>query len=165
MSVLEDFIYRILCCVVLYSILSSLFPEGQIKRQLQIIFGIFLTVILLSSAVDYELPDFEGVMEDFLQQAQTASAAGEAYALQQRHNIIKETLEAYILDKADAYGCNLSVSIEVNDDGYPACVYLWGDIPSDKQRKMESMLSQELGIAKEDQQWNGLHMENHSAVP
>lgn len=165
MSVLGSFTYRILCSVVLYSILSSLLPEGQIKKQLRIVFGIFLTMILLSSAVDFELPDFEGIKADFEHQAQTAVAAGEAYSLQQKQKIIKETLEAYILDKADTYGCRLTVRVEVNDDGYPESVYLWGKIPSDIQKKMESMLSEELGIAKEDQQWNGLHMENHSAVP
>ena len=163
MHVVASALHRFLCGVVLCSIVLSLFPEGRMKELLRMFTGIFLSVILLSSIPSVKLPDFEGIKEDYLQQAQTAAADGENYTRQQYLKFIKQQLEAYILDIAHRNGCALTVRVEVDGDGYPVSVALWGNVSSDERKALEVIISEELGIAKEDQQWNGLQTRKRSA--
>lgn len=148
-------VYRVACCVVLCSVVLSLFPEGKMKELLHTFFGIFLTVIFLSSVSGMELPDLKEFSADYLGQAQTAVSAGEDYTRYQYRELIKERLEAYILDIAESNGWHLTVHVEVDEDGCPVSAALRGEISSDERRTLESIISKDLGIAKEDQQWNG----------
>ena len=165
MGMLGNAVYRFLCCVILCGILCALFPDGKIKGLVRTFLGIFLTVILLSSFSVVELPDLEEIKGDYLQQAQTAAFAGEEYTRQQYRELIKQRVEAYILDTARQYGCALTVQVEVDGDGYPVSAVLWGDIMPAEQKKLETRIAEDLGIAKEDQHWNGLQTRKKSALP
>lgn len=165
MDMLGSAVYRFVCCVILCGILFSLVPDGRMKELLRSCFGIFLTVVLLSVLSVIKLPDPETIREDYQQQAQSAADAGEAYARQQYREFIKQELEAYILDIAKEYGCTLIAHVNVDDEGYPASAVLWGDITVEEQKKLEAVIAEDLGIAKEDQQWNGLQTPKDSALP
>lgn len=165
MGMLGNTVYRFLCCVILCGILFSLFPDGKMKGLLRTCFGIFLTVALLSSFAGVELPDFAILRENYQQQAKEAALTGEAYTRQQFREFIKAHLEAYILDTASQYGCALTVSVEVDGDGYPVSAALWGEVTPAEQKKLETVISEELGIAKEDQHWNGSQTRKNSALP
>ena len=163
MGMLGNAVYRVLCSVIACSIILSLFPEGRMKELLRGFSGIFLTVILLSFLPGMKLPDLEGIGGDYFRQAQKAAAAGEDYARHQYREYIKQRLEAYILDTAKTIGCELRVHVEVDGNGCPVSAALWGDISPEERRELETILSEELGIAKEDQQWNGLQTRKRSA--
>ena len=162
---LKTYILRILCCALVCAVVLSLFPQGRVRNLLRTCAGIFLTILLLSPVTDMRLPSLDGISRNFLQQSRTAVAEGENYAHQQRCAIIKESLEAYILDKAGRLGCELSAAVEVDGEGYPVCVVLWGDVPDNTRKQLEAMLWEELGIAKEDQQWNGSQTKQQSGIP
>lgn len=165
MGMLGSAVYRFACCVVVSSILISLVPDGRMKELLHICFGIFLTVILLSVFSVVQLPDPEDIRTDYLQQAQSAADAGEAYARQQYREFIKQKLEAYILDIAKEWGCTLTVHVDVDEEGYPVSVTIWSDVTDNERKQLERYIAEELGISKEDQQWNGLQTRNDSAPP
>lgn len=149
------YVFRLLCCAVVCGILLSLFPEGRMKGLFRLFAGIFLTVTLLRPEFPVSVPELTEIGSDYLKQGRAAAAEGEMEARQQRHRYIKETLEAYILDKAEAIGCRLSVQVELDRDGCPEQVILSGKISGEDRRKLERILTEELGIAKEEQHWNG----------
>ena len=165
MGMLGGAVYRFACCVVVCSILISLVPDGRMKELLHICFGIFLTVIFLNVFTVVQLPDLEDIRTDYRQQAQSAADAGEAYAQQQYREFIKQKLEAYILDIAKEWDCTLTVHVDVDSEGYPVSATLWGDVTDNEQKQLERYIAEELGIAKEDQQWNGLQTRNDSVAP
>lgn len=155
MEGLGSYVFRILCCGAVCGIALSLFPDGRMKAMVRLFAGIFLTITVLRPGMVLELPDLEGWVEAYRQQGAHASAAGEDYGRQQKHQFIKNGLEAYILDKAASLGCALTVRIVLDEEGYPAGVVLTGDVSGEGRRELEAFLQDELGIAKEDQQWNG----------
>lgn len=155
MEGLGSYIFRILCCVVVCGIGLSLFPNGRMKSMIRLFAGVFVTIMILQPGVDLELPDLERWIAEFRQQGQLASAAGEGYARQQKYQFIKDGLEAYILDKAASLDCSLMVQVVLDGEGYPTGVVLSGSLPEESRRELEIFLWEELGIAKEDQQWNG----------
>lgn len=150
-----SYVFRVLCCALICGICLALFPEGRMKGLLQLFSGILLILTLLRPGVSLELPDLEGLMWEYRYQAQSAAAAGEDYARYQRRKFIKEALEAYILDKGSALGCHLSVEVVLDGEGYPSKVLLSGYATAQARRELETLLQQELGIAKEAQQWIG----------
>ena len=165
MGALGSTAYRVVCGVVLCGIALSLFPEGRMKSMLHMACGLFLTVLLLTAISGVKLPEFEEFGGEFYEQAQAAAAAGEDYTRQQYRELIKQRLEAYILDIAHRKDCVLTVHVEVDGDGRPVSAVLQGNIPEEKRRELEEVIAEELGIAKEDQQWNGSQTRNQSAVP
>ena len=155
MAGLGSYVFRILCCAAVCGIALSLFPDGRMKAMVRLFAGIFLTITVLRPGMALELPDLEGWVAEYRRQGRSAAAAGEDYAAQQRHQFIKDGLEAYILDKAASLGCTLTVRVVLDGEGYPAGVVLTGNVTEEGRRELEALLQEELGIAKEDQQWNG----------
>lgn len=149
------YFFRILCCALISSICLSLFPEGKTRGMVRIFAGGLLILTMLRPDVSVELPDLEGMLWEYRYQAQSAASAGEDYARYQRRQFIIEAIEAYILDKGNALGCYLTVTVELDAEGYPATVVLSGSATEEAKRNLEALLQDELGIAKEDQQWIG----------
>lgn len=166
MTLIGNYVFRLLCCAVLCSIVIVLFPEGRMKELVRTCTGVFLMVVLLSPVLKLKLPDINNApLEEFFEQGKAASSAGEEYRILQRQKIIKEYLEAYIMDKGSSLVQDLSVYVEVDTQGVPTCVDLYGTCSYDEQRKMTVILEEELGIAKEDQRWNGQHKNVPSEIP
>lgn len=161
----ENAVMRILCCTIMCVVVFSLFPDGKMKGVLRVAAGITLTITLLAPVSDLKLPDLEALGEDYLRQGSAATAVGEDYAGMCRQEFIKKEIEAYILDKADVLSCELSAAVEVNAEGYPISIVLWGDVSESQRRKLEDILWKDLGIAKEDQQWNGSQIHRQFGIP
>lgn len=161
---METYFFRLLCTSVLCTLLLSLFPEGKMKGILRLFAGMILTVTLLRPGFEIPLKELTDMGSSCLQQGRAAAAEGLAQAGQQQYRFIKETLEAYILDKAKALGCTISVRVELDGDGIPERAILSGSIAGEERRELERILTEELGIAKEEQQWNGQERSG-SSVP
>ena len=61
------------------------------------------------------------------------------------------------MDKARLLGCSLEVTVSVSEAEVPVpeSVQITGNISASARRELEIVLSQELGISKENQQWIG----------
>ena len=68
---------------------------------------------------------------------------------------IKAQTEAYILDKAAALEVTLLVEVEMSDEPIPVpCgVRLAGDVSPHAKNKLSGIITEDLGIEKERQQW------------
>lgn len=157
------YVFRILCCGAVCGAVLSLFPESRMKGMVRILAGAFLTITVLRPGISLELQDPEDWLHDYRQQGQQAAAAGEDYAHRQKQQFIKEALEAYILDKAASLGCSLAAQVELDEEGCPTGVVLSGSVTEESRRELEAFLWEELGITKEDQQWNGQQIPPPSA--
>ena len=62
-------------------------------------------------------------------------------------------LESYILDKADALGLSPAVSVTVDPEGLPTGVCIEGSYTQEQQTALQTVITNDLGISKEDQQW------------
>ena len=95
------------------------------------------------------------------QDAQSLILEGVDYASQAKARIITQELTAYIQDKASLYGADLTAEITLTQDTtpIPASVRLTGTWSGYAKNKLETILEQELGIPKENQQW--IHLPNN----
>ena len=155
MEALRQYVISVVAAAMLCGIVVRLFPNGSGKQVGKLICGLFLAYTVLSpiSRVDFsKLPDFSlRCMDD----AEDAAAMGENLARDSMADIIKEETEAYILDKAEAYQAQITADVSLTPDGLPESVTYTG-APSDEIRQLlENMVTEDLGIPKENQRWSG----------
>ena len=142
------------CAAVLAGILRTIAGEGAMGKLTKLLSGLFLAVTVLSPLVKFEIPDPARWLEDYKVEGEAAAQAGEAMAKEYSEGIISAELEAYILDKAAALGCELSAEVRVDDGGLPERVMLSGEISTADWAALSRMLVRELGIGEEAVIWS-----------
>lgn len=157
MEGLRQYLLGVIVASTICGIVLSLFPEGRLRRWLQLVCGTWLAVTLLApvegGSVALRLPSFP----DFRGMADQQSAAGQEMAASSQRAIIKESLEAYVLDKAQTQGVTLSVEITLSGENppVPASAVLRGKVTKEAERVLSGILERDLGIPKEAQTWIG----------
>ena len=74
-------------------------------------------------------------------------------AAQARMDSIKASCETYILDRAKDLEADIRVDISLDDAGIPVFAELHAEPDSDVQSRMQTIITAELGIPKENQKW------------
>lgn len=155
MQQLGQYVVSLTAAALISGILLSLFPEGTMRTLLRLVCGTVLAVTALAPLTDLKLPDLDSVMQDYLPEGQAASDLGEDMARAERQELIKLGLEAYILDKAEAAGCQVLPTVTLDGEGNPVSVILTGEVTTSQRQQLEEVITKDLGIPKEDQQWTG----------
>lgn len=157
MEGLRQYLLGVISAAAICGMVLPLLPEGSIRQWLQLVCGIFLTVTLLSPLAGGRLEDLLPSFPDYGEQARLEAAAGREMADQAQKDIIKKTLEAYVLDKAKDQGAAISVDITLSDGELPVPVTaaICGEVTEKQKEILTSILEAELGIPKEAQTWIG----------
>ena len=143
----------IVMVTLLLSVAQTLIPEGTIRKIAGFTGGLILLVALLRPVLGADLErlhldlgDYERAIEE--RQEELASAGNaELKAL------IESQTAAYISDKANALGLEVTVRVEAEAgaDGIP--VPATADIQGARSEELASYMEQELGIPRERQSW------------
>lgn len=153
MEALGRYILTLTAAAILCGIVTALVREGLPRSAVRVVCGILLSVTALSPLRQLKLPDLSSISRDFRQEGEAAAAMGAELAREQRLEGISEALEAYILDKAASMDAELEAKVWLDGQGNPEKVVLAGCIPPAVRRELEEIITQELGIAKENQLW------------
>ena len=158
MAGLRQYLIAVTAAAILCSIVKSITNEKTVTGAvLHLMAGIIMTVTVLSPVVQLDLSDIPALSDDFLTQADAAAAVGEEMAAAEINAIISEQTQAYILDKAAAFGAALQVEVCMANDGSyrPESVVLQGSISPYAKARLQSIIEEDIQIAKEKQQWIG----------
>lgn len=139
----------VLCAAFLCSVLNALGGEGKGLRRL--ISGVFLALSLLHPLGSLELPELS--LSPFQEEAKDAVDSGVREASNAKNEIISESLEAYILTKADQLGLSIDVHVELSPDGSPQSVALEGDAGPLQREQLCNLIADSLGLEREDLKW------------
>ena len=144
----------IVMVTLLLSVAQTLIPEGTIRKIAGFTGGLILLVALLRPVLGADLErlhldlgDYERAIEE--RQEELASAGNaELKAL------IESQTAAYISDKANALGLEVTVRVEAEAgaDGIP--VPAAADIQGARSEELASYMELELGIPRERQSWH-----------
>ena len=144
----------IVMVTLLLSVAQTLIPEGTIRKIAGFTGGLILLVALLRPVLGADLErlhldlgDYERAIEE--RQEELASAGNaELKAL------IESQTAAYISDKANALGLEVTVRVETDtgDDGVP--VPAAAEVTGPRSEELASYMENELGIPRERQVWH-----------
>ena len=154
MKELGAWVVMMSCAALICGILPSLLKSSGLKSIVKLVCGVFLTVTALTAIASLELPELDFEVFSYLDEGQSIADQGQEQAMNEKTVFIKEGLEAYILDKADALGETINADV-ILKDGIPESVILQGSISGDSRARLEEVIAKDIGIPKEKQQWTG----------
>lgn len=88
----------------------------------------------------------------FRDEAASIISKGQEVANEQLDAVIRDRVCAYIEDRADIYGAEITASVALSQH-IPSEITLHGEIAPYAKRQLAAWISEELGIPKEAQNW------------
>lgn len=157
MEQIRSYLISIVCTALICGIAGKLFTsKGTSESIMKLIVGMIMTLALLQPFSGMDIFDFSDSFDLYSLDAERIVNSSMEDSRKSLKDGIKQRTEAYILDKASGMKANLSVRVEVSDDEWPIPkkVYLSGNVSPYVKSKLQSMITNDLGISKEHQQWN-----------
>ena len=161
MDAFRNYLLHLICSALVAGILSDLAEKTSFKKQMRLVCSLFVTVALLEPLVHLRLPNLEQMGNQFLTDAKDAVLQGENFRVRSVAGIIKDEAESYIQKEARAIGAELT--LDTGDPPAPESVILRGSFDASSEWEISSILTQQLGIPKENQTW--IRQEPHAFEP
>lgn len=129
--------------------------KGTQGAMVKLIAGSFLTFTVIRPVSQIRLGDITDITSQYSLEAQAAASEGESMTRLALCDGIKAQSEAYILDKAEELGIRVTVQISLSEDDIPVpvSIQLAGNASPYAKGRLTSIITEDLGIPKEDQTW------------
>lgn len=139
-------------CSIAGSLVNSKSALGQILRLLT---GIVMVITIISPVLNISFSHITDYLDDLSIQGEIYASNGTTAAKESMSVIIKEQIEAYILDKADHMDLDIAVEVALDDrnNSIPCGVTITGKLSPYAKGILGSYIEEKLGIAKEHQRW------------
>lgn len=154
MHSLGEYVVTLASASIVVGVIHSLVAKSEYKPLIGLLCGIFMTITALIPFSDIHIPDLSKFTLSCIDQADQAVIHGEKLAEEAIAAIIIEETTAYILDKAAVLGMELEVCVRLSD-GIPSSVVLKGNCSPEENEALSKIITEDLGISKENQQWIG----------
>ena len=152
---MKAYLLKVICAAVLCAVTEAISGDGPGKATRKLICGCFLVLAILSPL---DGADISGIdLEQLQREGEAVAAEGTAQAKKARLEIISDACAAYILNKAPEL--ELTVSVELDDEGCPVGVALTGAASPLERQTLTDAIVRDLGIRKEKVRW----MESHQS--
>ena len=155
MQQLGQYVVSLTSVALISGILLSVLKEGPIHSLIRLLSGILLIITAVAPLKDVTLPDMTEFASGYILEGRNAAAQGSRIAEEERTIRIKEALEEYICDKASAQGAMIQASVSLDETGAPEAVQIIGDADQNIRKSLQSLITKELGIREENQEWIG----------
>lgn len=151
---LRQYLLGVISAAIICSILSGFVSKNStVGATIRLLAGIVLALSVISPLLKFNIKgDF---IENFSAEANDAVSVGTMQSNDALRRSIKQQVQSYILDKATSLKADISVEVTLSSDDppVPESVSISGDIGPYAKRKMTEIISEELGIPKENQLW------------
>ena len=156
MEILASYIRSVCTASMIVGILGCLFREDlHASGLLRLICGIFLLVVVIRPGLGLRFDALENFASESFLDAEAAAIIGVEKRQEDLAECIKEELETYILDKAEAMDTDLCVDVVLSsgDIPLPESVFLSGNCTTRVRENLTQVIASDLGIPKERQIW------------
>lgn len=156
MDGIRQYLLSIICACMIVAIIKVILGEKiSASGILKLIAGIFIIFTVVAPVIKVEFEDFQNFYEDVSSDARDVVHQGEIIAQQTTQTIIKEKLEAYILDKATALNLDVDVCLTLKDAAVatPEEITIYGSVSPYGKKMLQAFLVEEMGIPEGKQSW------------
>ena len=154
MGVLREWLTSVITVSVLLAVAQTLIPEGTVRKISAFTGGLILLVTLLQPLLGVNLEKLELRLDRSRETVEQRQQALEQAGEQELAELIEQQTAAYIWDKAEALGLDLSVEVQVERgaDGIP--IPVGAVLTGPYAEALSAYLERELGIPRERQVWH-----------
>lgn len=156
MNGLRGYLLHVTAACLLVNLTLGLLPKGKLQKPLRFCGSLVILLAVAAPILRLEGADFARGFASW--QADTASLrqelAEESRAMLEER--IKQECEAYVWDKAAALGLTVEIELGYGKDAvypYPVSAVVTGQYTHAQKLRLQDILEEELGIAKERQVW------------
>ena len=155
MEPIRQYILSVICMAILCGLVQNMFSGNHQGGIVKIVTGLMLTITVMGPLMDIDFLSVENYFDTLLSDSQWAVEAGELAAEKETTEIIKDQSSAYICDKANALGAELTVDVEVKGcmPPIPHRVTIMGSASPYVKKQLAVYMENELGILEENQLW------------
>lgn len=154
---MRAYILSIIATAIISAIIKTLVGKKSTTGKIAgLLCGIAIAIAVIKPLRDIKFYNIPSYLHSISLDADKYIQAGTDAAEKSVANSIKSQTEAYILDKAARMGLDISVEVELdgNCGNVPVGVMITGKLSPYAKEVLSSFLQNDLGIAKEKQQWN-----------
>lgn len=156
MDSLREYLIGVIAAALLCGIVTALIePKGGLGLAVKLIAGLLLILSVVRPWVSISMDNLIGWTDQLMADGGDYVQSGKIMADEVYRSGIKEQMEAYIVDEAKTFGCDLTVEVILSDGEVPVPeqVRLRGDVSPYAKQSLARFLSEQLGIKQEDQLW------------
>ena len=153
---IKIYLLRIISASIICSIISSIGTKSSaVWTIVRLLSRIFLVITLISPLLHINFSDITYFSDNISFEANQIIEQEISEMNSNLRNSIKEQTEAYILNKATSMNLDLIVEVTVSNDDppVPVSVSLSGRIAPYAKTQLSQLISDDLGISKENQKW------------
>ena len=154
---IREYLIGVTAAALLCGIIKTFLPEkGTVSTVIKMLLGLLMILSVLGPWVSVSVDGMFDWSQDLSADAQAIVNNAQQDAKDSIRQRIKEQTEEYILAKAETLGAQLQVSIEISDEtSAPCAAEISGAISPYAKQVISQVLTDELGINREDQRWIG----------
>lgn len=156
MDTIKDYLLSVIAAAIITGIATSIVgKKGTIGSIIKLLAGIFLIITVISPWTSLDINSLTNYFSDYATEASNIAMQGEIIVQSEITAIIKDQVEAYILDKASILGLDITIQVNLSETKpyEPESVIMKGAVSPYAKERLEEILSKDLGIAKENQYW------------
>ncbi len=156
MDGIREYLISVIATALLCGIITTMLDgKGAIVVSIKMLAGLVMLLAVIRPLTSISPDHLFRWTEDISADGTDYAAYGEEMAMEAYRTGIMQQTEAYILDEAAALGCNLSVEVILSQEDVPKpCqVRLSGEASPYARKTLTSILTERLGIKREDQIW------------
>lgn len=155
MEAIGEYLIGVTAAALLCALVGKLSVSGMSGAVIRMICGVFMAMAVVAPWATLRLDAPLELVTNVQSDAEAIVSQGENSAREAMAGIISGQVRTYILDKADAMGLDLEVSVELTDADLPVpvAVTLKGEISPYHKGVLGDAIRDDLGIGKEAQTW------------
>ena len=156
MDEIRQYIIGIVAAALLCGIATSFIHEKSVLgASVKFIAGLLMVLSVIQPWTTISLNELTNWKSDIMTDGREFVSAGKESADEVYRASIKARLASYIQDEAKTLGAEISAEIILSQDDIPVPerVILQGDISPHGKKTIESVLTERLGISREEQIW------------
>lgn len=156
MDQVRAYILQVTAAAMVCSIAKALVGDKNTgASMIKIICGIFMCITVIKPVIDIRFDSMRFNWDTLLSEAQDAVYTGQIAASEDMTGIIKDAAETYILDKASAFGVDITAEVTLSEDDppIPSAICITGEWSPYAKSFLADVITKELGISQEAQTW------------
>ena len=156
MSEIGQYILSVIAAAMLCSILLRLVGKsGNPLPVLKLLCGIFMIYVVIAPWTNIHWDRYMWYSHDIELYAQDSVTAGSSAAEEAMSNVIKQTVESYISNKATTLNAQIDARIIMShiDSRLPEYAQLTGNVSPYVKQRLTQYIAEEFGIPEDRQIW------------
>ncbi len=149
----KEYIFSLILCAFVSAIVLQMVSDTRQKKLIRLVCGVVLIISILRPLSTLPVENLFSIPQWNQRAAENYIEEGKKTASEARGRYIKSACEAYILYKAKAMDADVTARVFLNEELIPVSAEMEGESDPSVQMQLENILTEDLGIPKENQKW------------